>query len=181
MTVIEKINQKKSKKGFTLVELVIVIAILAILAAIAIPAIKTTINSAKMSVLKSDCETLQILFDEAFMTYREGNRAVVTYNGKSLEEATYKDIILEAGLDWEDFDTFHKPRVIAGKKYYFYWMGGKIVYSTVYCNWPMAGATGKLPARIQFGYENGRTTIKRMVAELEYQERRGIHWDGKTW
>lgn len=95
MTVIEKINQKKSKKGFTLVELVIVIAILAILAAIAIPAIKTTINSAKMSVLKSDCETLQILFDEAFMTYREGNRAVVTYNGQSLEEATYKDIILE--------------------------------------------------------------------------------------
>lgn len=37
MTLQQKLLAKKSKKGFTLVELVVVIAILAILAAIAIP------------------------------------------------------------------------------------------------------------------------------------------------
>ena len=42
MTMMQKVQAKKSKKGFTLVELVIVIAILAILAAIAIPVITTT-------------------------------------------------------------------------------------------------------------------------------------------
>ncbi|MBQ1517912.1 MAG: prepilin-type N-terminal cleavage/methylation domain-containing protein, partial [Clostridia bacterium] len=37
----------KSRKGFTLIELVIVIAILAIISAIAIPVIVTSINSSK--------------------------------------------------------------------------------------------------------------------------------------
>ncbi len=65
MTMMQKVQAKKSKKGFTLVELVIVIAILAILAAIAIPVITTTINSSKMSVLESDTATVNMLVKEA--------------------------------------------------------------------------------------------------------------------
>ena len=49
MTLQQKLLAKKSKKGFTLVELVVVIAILAILAAIAIPMVVNIINSATTS------------------------------------------------------------------------------------------------------------------------------------
>lgn len=49
MTLQQKYAIKKSKKGFTLVELVVVIAILAILAAIAIPSVISIINSASQS------------------------------------------------------------------------------------------------------------------------------------
>lgn len=177
MTMIEQINRKRSKKGFTLVELVIVIAILAILAAIAIPVINTVIISAKMSVLESDCVTLQMLMDEAIMTYRYGNRSV-TYNGKPVGEATYKDVILEAGLDYNDFDTFDKPRKIGKMKYYIYWMGGEIVYST-HCNWwELPGAVGTLPVRSILGYHEDKVTIARMVQGLEQQEKKGIQWNG---
>lgn len=60
MTIIQKLHAKKSKKGFTLVELVIVIAILAILAAIAIPVVASVINSANESADKSDAATLDL-------------------------------------------------------------------------------------------------------------------------
>ena len=60
-TIIEKLQAKKSKKGFTLVELVIVIAILAILAAIAIPVIISTINSANLSTYQSETATANML------------------------------------------------------------------------------------------------------------------------
>lgn len=47
MTVQNKKNIRKNRKGFTLIELIVVIAILAILAAIAIPAFSGTLNKAK--------------------------------------------------------------------------------------------------------------------------------------
>ena len=72
MTMMQKVQAKKSKKGFTLVELVIVIAILAILAAIAIPVITTTINSSKMSVMESDCATVNMLVKEAINNQQAG-------------------------------------------------------------------------------------------------------------
>ncbi len=45
----KKLRELKSKKGFTLVELIIVIVIIAILAAIAIPAMIAYINDARQS------------------------------------------------------------------------------------------------------------------------------------
>lgn len=62
------ISGLKSKKGFTLVELVVVIAILAILAAIAIPAVIGIINSANESQMASDAATV----DYACKTYYTG-------------------------------------------------------------------------------------------------------------
>lgn len=58
----------RSKKGFTLVELVVVIAILAILAAIAIPAVIGIINSANESQKSSDAATV----DNACKTWYAG-------------------------------------------------------------------------------------------------------------
>lgn len=58
MTLQQKMLAKKSKKGFTLVELVVVIAILGILAAIAIPAVIGIINSAQASQRKSDAASI---------------------------------------------------------------------------------------------------------------------------
>ena len=80
MTMMQKVQAKKSKKGFTLVELVIVIAILAILAAIAIPVITTTINSSKMSVMESDCATVNMLVKEA-INNQEAGITTTTYAG----------------------------------------------------------------------------------------------------
>lgn len=64
------IRNKKSKKGFTLVELVVVIAILGILAAIAIPAVIGIVNSASKSADESTAHAL----DEACKTYYSGVR-----------------------------------------------------------------------------------------------------------
>lgn len=58
MTLQQKLLAKKSKKGFTLVELVVVIAILAILAAIAIPMVVNIIQSASQSSGESQASTL---------------------------------------------------------------------------------------------------------------------------
>ncbi len=58
MTLQQKLLAKKSKKGFTLVELVVVIAILAILAAIAIPMVVNIINSATASSGASQASTI---------------------------------------------------------------------------------------------------------------------------
>ena len=58
MTLQQKLLAKKSKKGFTLVELVVVIAILAILAAIAIPAVVGIIDNAQKSAKKSNAANL---------------------------------------------------------------------------------------------------------------------------
>ena len=85
MTMMQKIQAKKSKKGFTLVELVIVIAILAILAAIAIPVITTTINSSKLSTMKSDAATTDMLLKEAINTSR-ASIYTTTYKGKNFKE-----------------------------------------------------------------------------------------------
>ena len=55
----------KSKKGFTLVELVVVIAIIAVLAAIAIPIVASTTKSSIVSRAKTNANTIEYAFKEA--------------------------------------------------------------------------------------------------------------------
>lgn len=55
----------KSKKGFTLVELVVVIAIIAVLAAIAIPVVASTTTSSIISRAKTNASTIEYAFKEA--------------------------------------------------------------------------------------------------------------------
>lgn len=91
-TVLQKLQAKKNKKGFTLVELVIVIAILAILASIAIPVVISTINSANVSTFTSDTATMEMLLKAAIneqiadvqTTYTDGTSEVTTGGDESV-------------------------------------------------------------------------------------------------
>ncbi len=88
MTMMQKLQAKRSKKGFTLVELVIVIAILAILAAIAIPTIISTIDSANRSSLESNGATIEMQV-KAAINEAEANTGTV-YNGKTIGADTVR-------------------------------------------------------------------------------------------
>lgn len=58
MTVQNKKNIRKNRKGFTLIELIVVIAILAILAAIAIPAFTGSLDSAREKTDQASARTI---------------------------------------------------------------------------------------------------------------------------
>ena len=115
MVMSEKIKRYKSKKAFTLVELVIVIAILAILVAVAIPVITTTINSAKLSTLESNAATIEMLTKEAINAYKADMKT--EYNKKRLVNATLEDVLLQANMDL-DIMSVHE---IGKEKYAIYW------------------------------------------------------------
>ena len=117
MTMQQKIQAKKSKKGFTLVELVIVIAILAILAAIAIPVITTTINSAKISTMESDTATLNMLLKEAVNTSK-ASMSNTTWNGKTAASATVGDVCSENNIT---ITANYFTRTIGGASYVMVW------------------------------------------------------------
>lgn len=74
MTVQNKKNIRKNRKGFTLIELIVVIAILAILAAIAIPAFSGTLSKAKE---RADDATMRVL-QSAVRLYQLENDALPT-------------------------------------------------------------------------------------------------------
>ncbi len=117
MTMMQKIQAKKSKKGFTLVELVIVIAILAILAAIAIPVITTTINSSKISTMESDCTTIDMVLKDA-VNVSKASISTTTYNGNTADVATVADVFTENNLD---ATTLLDTRTIGGVDYQICW------------------------------------------------------------
>ncbi|MBE5892171.1 MAG: prepilin-type N-terminal cleavage/methylation domain-containing protein [Lachnospiraceae bacterium] len=50
---------KKTKKGFTLVELVIVVAVMAVLVAVAIPTVSAITGTAKDNVAKTNAQTIE--------------------------------------------------------------------------------------------------------------------------
>ena len=118
MTMMQKVQAKRSKKGFTLVELVIVIAILAILAAIAIPVITTTINSSKLSVMDSDTASLNMLIKECVNTYK-ADITTTTYAGATAATATVGNVCDENGID---YSGEYFSRTIGGTLYVMDWV-----------------------------------------------------------
>lgn len=67
------LNAMKSKKGFTLVELVVVIAILAILAAVAIPSVIGIINSASQSSAEANAAAIDMACKDFYTGVASGD------------------------------------------------------------------------------------------------------------
>lgn len=108
MLMLDKLKEKNSKKAFTLVELVIVIAVLGILAAIAVPVITSMLNSARLSTLKSNSTTVDMVIKEAVNAYKVGLKT--EYNNKPVTTATVKDVLIQNGvkLDVMEKQTINK-------------------------------------------------------------------------
>ena len=62
----------KTKKAFTMLELVFILVILGILAAVAIPKISARRDDAKLVALKSDINTLKSSFPAYFLSQGQG-------------------------------------------------------------------------------------------------------------
>lgn len=137
MTLQQKLLAKKSKKGFTLVELVVVIAILGILAAIAIPAVIGIINSAQSSQRKSDAASIDTACNDFYAgvvsgVINDGNKPTgKTFSGnfpKATANATDRKTGAQA-LKAADALTYSGLDSLIGKGTDFFYSDGHI-YST---------------------------------------------------
>lgn len=84
------IQKLRSKKGFTLMEMLIVVAIIAILVAIAIPAFNSSLNKARLA---TDEANIRAAYAEAMVNFLDKNSAeevestAVTTIGKNTDAA----------------------------------------------------------------------------------------------
>ena len=88
---------KKTKKGFTLVELVIVVAVMAVLVAVAIPTVSAITGTAKESVKKTNAQTIESIL-KLELAEQEVDNAGVTGSADSLTADEAKDAIIAAKL-----------------------------------------------------------------------------------
>lgn len=121
--VLQKLQAKKNKKGFTLVELVIVIAILAILASIAIPVVISTINSANVSTFTSDTATMEMLLKAAIN--EQIADVQTTYTDRTSEVTTGGDesVTIAQIAHTNGFSTENLTKEIDGVRYGMVWDG----------------------------------------------------------
>lgn len=107
----KKLNElKKSKKGFTLIELIIVIAILGVLAAILVPSLLGTVKTSKDQVKATNAQTLYSTAQAAYVSVVAAGKelgtsphAPVTASG-STNDALVTEILKNLGnkfsTDW---------------------------------------------------------------------------------
>lgn len=128
MTLQQKLLAKKSKKGFTLVELVVVIAILAILAAIAIPMVVNIINSATQSSGESSAATLSQNAKSLYASIKSGavnNDDSKNSDGSDVDFAAAKNATAKAktdaakAADISDVMTYAGLNINLGQDYWF--------------------------------------------------------------
>lgn len=100
----------KSKRGFTLVELVVVIALLAVLAGIAIPVVGYTMNRSKASAAASDAKLVEESLKESHAQIVSGLQGSYNYTTK------VGDVMSNAGVT--DVSTSID---IAGTTYQLMW------------------------------------------------------------
>jgi len=91
---------KKTKKGFTLVELVIVVAVMAVLVAVAIPTVSSIVNSAQQSVDETNAQTIESMIKLA--------QAKET-SGSTLTDAQIKTALDNANLGIDNGTYYYEP------------------------------------------------------------------------
>lgn len=136
MTLQQKLLAKKSKKGFTLVELVVVIAILAILAAIAIPMVVNIINSAQQSSGETGASELNSQIKSFYSAVVAGN---IDVDGRtkgdsnanipeaqSAKTSNARAATVEQALDWAGLSSKYSDD--ADLVDFHYTTDGNIVY-----------------------------------------------------
>lgn len=101
----------KSKKGFTLVELVVVIAIIAILATIAIPIVASTTKSSIVSKAKTNANTIEYAFKEA-------DAAVAGADNTKYIHASTNTIQISEVIDANNLEQALQPEHLFGTPYY---------------------------------------------------------------
>lgn len=101
----------KSKKGFTLVELVVVIAIIAVLAAIAIPIVASTINSSIVSRAKTNANTIEYAFKEADAAVAGADNTIYTH-------ASTNTIQISEVVAANNLERVIQPEQLFGTPYY---------------------------------------------------------------
>ncbi|MDD2215564.1 MAG: prepilin-type N-terminal cleavage/methylation domain-containing protein [Eubacteriales bacterium] len=95
--------KKRTKKGFTLIELIVVIAILAILAIIAIPVISGVVDDANQAAADANVRTIEL-----------AAKAYMTENDVALSSSNWEDALEEFGL----IDPTDLTKSIGGKGTY---------------------------------------------------------------
>lgn len=101
----------KSKKGFTLVELVVVIAIIAVLAAIAIPIVASTTASSIISRAKTNANTIEYAFKEA-------DAAVAGADNTRYIHASTNTIQISEVVAANNLEQIIQPEQLFGTAYY---------------------------------------------------------------
>lgn len=101
----------KSKKGFTLVELVVVIAIIAVLAAIAIPIVASTINSSIVSRAKTNANTIEYAFKEADAAVASADNTIYTH-------ASTNTVQISEVIAVNNLERIIQPEHLFGTPYY---------------------------------------------------------------
>lgn len=129
-TFTQKFWANRSKKGFTLVELVMAIAILAVIAAIAIPVVSSVIKTANQNTDINNGKTVDLLVKEAYTEVMAGMSSYTT-------DTTVQTVLQDQGLTdmfTEDgkFDYKTKDYSDTADQVKFYYDGkGSIVASIV--------------------------------------------------
>lgn len=97
----QKKEQRKKRKGFTLIELIIVLAVMAIIAAIAIPNFAAVRDSSKNKADVQSAETIKrtVLMLVSDETIKAGTKTITFTDGNSIADADFVGFV--AGDDKE--------------------------------------------------------------------------------
>lgn len=124
----QKIRQVKSKKGFTLVELVIVIAVLAIIAFIAIPTVTNVINNANKSADMSNAQAIETAIKTA-QSECAANATTPSTRANTVISAMTQSLETLLGQYGVSMDVITKPKV-SGDEFWYNATSGKVTAAT---------------------------------------------------
>lgn len=116
------LKSSRSKKGFTLVELVVVIAIIAILAAIAIPVVSATVKSSVVSRAKANSHTIEVAFKEADAAAKAKDNT--KYANASANTIKISDVVASNKIAMA-----FTPENLSGVYYYPVFCEGKVYFA----------------------------------------------------